>query len=515
MDETEETLPALERLPGGIVGLDTILNGGFFKGDMYLIVGPPGAGKTILGNQLCFNHVAHGGRAIYMTLLAESHSRMLAHLQPLAFFTLAPIGDSLLYLSSYSSLQKEGLGALAPLLQAEIRRQRASMLVLDGTLSAAQRAPSRSEWKQFLYQLHATAENLGCTTFLLLQADEHEAFQSEDSMSDGLLRLSMRQADLRTIRHLHVQKFRGGEFLTGEHAYTVSQKGFQVYPRLEMLVPPLQNEPGATTPPLQQPGRVGVGIARLNEMLQGGVLSGSITLLLGASGTGKTLLGWHFLHEGLQQGEQCLYVGFYETPEQLLREVGSFGLDVREALASEMLHLVWQSPIQDYPDIVAEQILKVIRERRVQRLFIDSLGGFQHTVASAERLDLFLVALFTILRAEHVTTFCSAELPDLFSPTVEVPPMLKGATTMTDNILFLRYVELQSQLYRLISLLKVRGSDYDSAMREFRISSKGIEVASTFASAQAILTGIASPATREGIPSAFAEQISSPQGQKS
>lgn len=85
---------------------------------------------------------------------------------------------------------------------------------------------------------------------------------------------------------------------------------------------------------------------------------------------------------------------------------------------------------------------------------------------------------------------------------------------MTDNILFLRYVELQSQLYRLISLLKVRGSDYDSAIREFRISSKGIEVASTFASVQAILTGIASPATREGIPSAFAEQISSPQGQK-
>src|SRR5215213_7498089 len=89
----------LTRLPTGVAGFDRILNGGFFQGDLYIIAGPPGAGKTILGNQLCFHHIASGERAIFMTLLTESHSRMLAHLSTLSFFDPAPIGSSLQYLS--------------------------------------------------------------------------------------------------------------------------------------------------------------------------------------------------------------------------------------------------------------------------------------------------------------------------------------------------------------------------------------------------------------------------------
>src|SRR5436309_2316566 len=83
----------LERIASGITGLDRIIQGGFLRGGVYLISGPPGAGKTILANQMAFHHVAAGGRAVYMTVLAETHARMLAHLRPLAFFDPAPIGD--------------------------------------------------------------------------------------------------------------------------------------------------------------------------------------------------------------------------------------------------------------------------------------------------------------------------------------------------------------------------------------------------------------------------------------
>ena len=113
---------SLERIPSGIAGLDRILYGGFFKGDSYLIVGPPGVGKTILGNQLCFHHVANGGRALYVTLLAETSSRMLAHLRSLTFFTPRLIGNALSYLSGYSVLEQEGLRALMTLLRNEVRR---------------------------------------------------------------------------------------------------------------------------------------------------------------------------------------------------------------------------------------------------------------------------------------------------------------------------------------------------------------------------------------------------------
>ena len=130
MADTADMLPAIERMPSGIAGLDSILHGGFFKGGTYLILGPPGAGKTMLGNQICFNHVASGGRALYVTLLAETHSRMLAHIQSLTFFTPQPIGDTLYYISGYSALEQEGLDALLALIRQEARRSRAERALL-------------------------------------------------------------------------------------------------------------------------------------------------------------------------------------------------------------------------------------------------------------------------------------------------------------------------------------------------------------------------------------------------
>src|SRR2546423_3233711 len=109
MTDTSDQLPVPQRMPSGITGLDRILHGGFLKGGTYLIMGPPGAGKTILANQFCFNHIAAGGGVLYLTLLAETSSRMLANIQSFAFFTLAPIADTLSYLSGFPVLEQEGL----------------------------------------------------------------------------------------------------------------------------------------------------------------------------------------------------------------------------------------------------------------------------------------------------------------------------------------------------------------------------------------------------------------------
>src|SRR5215813_1217015 len=99
MPDSSRQTQSLERIPSGIPGLDTVLHGGFFQGGLYLIMGRPGAGKTILGNQISFNHVAAGGRVVYVTLLSESHARMLAHLQGMAFYDPTPIANTLYYVS--------------------------------------------------------------------------------------------------------------------------------------------------------------------------------------------------------------------------------------------------------------------------------------------------------------------------------------------------------------------------------------------------------------------------------
>jgi circadian clock protein KaiC len=515
MTDTASHLSVPQHITSGIGGLDRILHGGFLKGDIYLIMGPPGAGKTILSNQFCFHHVANGGRALYLTLLAETNSALLTNIQSFSFFTLAPVADTLSYLSGYAILEQEGLEGLTTFLLKEIRRHRTSLLIIDGAITAKQSAKSVHEWAKFLHSIYVTAEINRCTTFLLMPAHGTSLDQPEQTMVDGLIALTTRAVDMRVMRELQVLKIRGSQFVEGRHFYAITEDGFVVHPRTEaMLTITPANLPTPLTT-LERPALMPVGIAHLDEMLHGGLPTGSATLLLGTSGTGKTLLGSHFLVEGAKQGQKGLYFGFNETPAQLLRTMTRFGLDANRYIETGQLELLWQSPIQNSLDVLAELLLETIERQGTQRLFLDGMAGFQYAIASSERFDLFLAALFTNLRIRNVTVVCSVELPDLFSPTITLPAPISGTTTLVENILLLRYVELRSQLYRLISIMKMRDTGYDPAIREFRIQDQGIEVASTFASAQAILTGIArSTDPTPGSPPTFEAEVGSEKGQQ-
>ncbi|HEY6408112.1 MAG TPA: ATPase domain-containing protein [Ktedonobacteraceae bacterium] len=514
MTETLEQPRGLQRFPSGIAGLDRILGGGLFLGGHYLVMGPPGAGKTILGNQLCFHHIATGGRAIYLSLLAETSSRLLAALEPFTFYTPDPVGDALSYFSGYAVLEQEGLEGLLTLIRTETRKHRASLLVMDGT-TVAERVSSQQDWMRFLHGLYVSAEITRCTTILLMQTPHNTTNLPEQAIVEGLIELAMPTYGMRAARELQVRKFRGSSFLEGRHPYAITEAGIVVHPRTEELLAAAPVAFPAMAKPPEQVSKMSIGIASLDEVIRGGLPAGSTSLLLGASGTGKTLLGSHFLLAGTARGEPGLYFGFHETPLQLARKLARFGLDATRAHTEGRLEVLWQSPGQPILDVPAERLLEVTRRRGVRRLFIDGLGGFQRAVAAVSRLDLFLTALLGELQALEVTTICSVELPALFSPTLELPETSRGIADLADNLLFLRYVELDSQLYRLISVLKMRESGYDPAIREFRITDQGIDVAPTFDSAQAILTGVAIPTSRQERTMPFAVEAGDVQGGQS
>ncbi|GER91734.1 hypothetical protein KDW_58960 [Dictyobacter vulcani] len=249
----------------------------------------------------------------------------------------------------------------------------------------------------------------------------------------------------------------------------------------------------ATLTSAKPPERLAFGVSRLDEMLNNGIPVGNSTIVLGAPGTGKTLLGLHFLYAGAKQGEPGLYFGFYESEAQLKQRMTQMGLDMEDAVVKENLTFMTQPPTEDIIDVLGEQILAMVREKKVRRLFIDGVVGFENTSASPERLLLFLTALFTALRNLDITTIWSIELADLLSPTLVIPERISKIAILVENIVFLRYVELYSQLYRLISIIKMRQSGYDPSIREFRITDQGLDVAATFDSAEAILTGVAQP----------------------
>src|ERR1700738_3959082 len=132
----------LKAVPSGIKGLDDILQGGFFGGGLYIVEGPPGVGKTILGNQICFNRASSGKKVLYVTLIAETVARMLLNIKSLTFFKEDEVGNAIVYVSGFSALKEKGLNGLLQLLRKEVAARKATTLVVDGFASASDHARS-------------------------------------------------------------------------------------------------------------------------------------------------------------------------------------------------------------------------------------------------------------------------------------------------------------------------------------------------------------------------------------
>jgi circadian clock protein KaiC len=227
----------------------------------------------------------------------------------------------------------------------------------------------------------------------------------------------------------------------------------------------------------------------LDEMVGGGLRTGSTTLVLGPTGTGKTLLGLSFLAAGMRQGDRAIYAGFYEAPPRVVAGGNNIGLQLRRHVDAGLLHIDWQAPVEVSLDLWGHRVLAAVHEHRPTRLFLDGFNALQDSAAYPARLSAFLTAFLNELRSLGVTTFMSVEVHPIVGPGVDVP--VSGISPMVENTILLRYVEVRSHLFRLIAVLKVRGSEHQTAMREFRITSRGLEVAATFESAEAILTGSA------------------------
>lgn len=472
------------RVPSGVPGLDTLLRGGWLRGGTYIITGVPGTGKTILGNQFCFSTVSRGGKAIYLTVLAESHARMVLHLQGMYFFRKEEVGRSLHYESGYAALKSDGLQGLTRLIFRAVREHGATALVLDGLAAVEERAESRLAFREFLHGLCVHNALAGCTT-LLLTGLRNDPADPQFAMVDGVVVLSMDALGVKVVRGLEVVKFRGGAQMAGKHSFDISEAGLSVYPRTEALYS------GQTTRVPDLGERLAFGIRGLDEMLHGGLVRYSSTLIFGSPGSGKTLLGLHFLAEGARRGEPGLYFGFVETPPRLLNKADLVGLDLREHMDAGRVRLESRVSVETLPDALVQELLDLVRRHGVRRLVLDGLEPFIQESTDRGRTPRFLTALTNTLRGMGVTTLATQQTNTLFGPELNAP--LEGVEAIIDNILLSRFVELRSQLYRMLSVLKMRESDNDPALRLFSITSHGIDVAETFESAEAILTGQARP----------------------
>lgn len=483
MAEPDQRRMTHARRTTGVPGLDTILHGGLIPASVYIVQGTPGAGKTILANQICFHQAAQGAQCLYMTLLAESHDRMLEQLRALDFFDGARVPESIYYVSAFGALERDGPDGILRLLTHERKTHSASLIVLDGLFVLEETARSEAAFRKFINNLSGFAYMSGSTILLLTNNARHPR-SPEYTMVDGWLELGIQQIEYLSLRYMQVHKFRGSNFIAGQHATRISEAGIQIFPRLESSVGRARSSqrPKATL--------LTTGVPGLDQMLGGGLRSGSTTLLVGPTGIGKTTFGLAFLGACTPEAPG-LFFGFYEDEADLIEKADSLGMALAPLISAGTVEVMWQPVTEDRLDELGYRLLEAVRRRGVKRLFIDGVNAFQLSTVSPQRIGRYLAAITSTVRAEGVTAMSTYEIDELIGGEARVRFGAISATAQ--NIILLRYVELEGQTQRTLAVVKVRSSRFDTTIRTFTISNGGPQIGAPLRQADDVLTGHAHP----------------------
>ena len=465
---SSDNVSPIERLRSAVPGFDQILGGGLFRTGVYIIQGLPGCGKTILANQICYGHVAEGGSAVYVTLLAESHSRMIQHLSTLSFFDVKAFPDKLAYISAFHDLESAGLKGLMGVLRREMRTRKVGVLVLDGLVAASEGATDL-DLKKFVHELQSIAVLQDCTVLLLTSGNIHR-MAAEHTMVDGLIELEDKLFDARSERSIQVRKFRGAGPLRGKHSLRIDNDGITVFPRIESLYR------SAATDAMRNEVTTS-GIPSLDaQMSLKGIPKASSTVVIGSTGTGKTTMGVQFVHAS-SVDEPGLHLSFFEGPERIRSKARSLGLGLDELEASGAVELMWQTPGEALLDELADRLLSAIARRNVRRLVIDGLSGFLESTVYPERINRFFSCLANELRSRGVTVLMTLETRDVVSSVISMP---WGVSGLVDNLFFLRFVHDEGHVERLLTIIKMRDTDYMAGLRRLRIDAQGMHIAGTY-----------------------------------
>ncbi|HYN95459.1 MAG TPA: ATPase domain-containing protein [Pilimelia sp.] len=456
----------MKRLSSGLADLDLILGGGLLAGSVVVLAGPPGAGKTVLAQQICFANATVERKAVYYTTLSEPHSKLVEHLQGFPFFDPAALGPKVEYVHLGDMLRDTATNDLEPLVDEVVRKaldDEPVLVVIDST-KMLRDFVSDHTLRTALYDLTSRVAHSGAVLLLLGEYTAEELQTGvEFALADGIVHLSYQSREPVDRRTLRVVKMRGTTHLSGAHTVEITAEGLQVYPRVESFLPEDVPTKGR---------RVTSGIPGLDALLGGGIPQADATLVLGSSGVGKTISCLHFLAEGLSRGERCLYVTFQDTVDQLIDMAGKFGWDFTAAHDSDQL-MISHVPVGRLElDVVASVIRNRLADGTTTRIVIDSLAEMAHAAREAERFPAYLRSLLGVARAAGASLWVTSETRT-FGP-MEEP--LVGLMFLFHNVVQVRYIEHCAELGRVLNVLKMRNSRHDNGVYACHITDSGVTV---------------------------------------
>jgi circadian clock protein KaiC len=472
-----------KRCPTGIVGLDEVLHGGLVRHRAYLARGGPGTGKTTLGLHFLRAGIAQGERALLITLeSSEGQLRSDAEAQGLALegihvLDLSPTREFFAENQSYDIFSPADVERDPTTRQIidSVQEHRPERVFVDAITTLRYLSPDAFQFrKQALSFLRFLVES-GAT--VMMSSEPTVAVPDDDLrfMSDGIVDLDVSSDHGMLRRTLSVSKMRGSDFEGGRHSLRLTGRGMVVYPRLV----PAAHDREFTAEIIPS------GLAELDEMLGGGIERGTITILSGPSGVGKTTLGMQFMKEAATRGERSVVYAFEEQRDTLLHRCRSVGIPVQDMVEEGTLSVVQVEPLRFSPAEFALLVRREVEDRGARIVMIDGVSGYRLTLAGDD-LVAQLHALGRYLKNMGVTVLFINELEGIIGDfrATEV-----GVSYLCDNLVFLRYLEMDGELRKVIGVLKKRVGDFGKALRELQITDRGIRVGAPLSGLRGVLTG--------------------------
>lgn len=461
----------IEKIPTGVRGFDEILGGGIPKSSFNIIAGTPGCGKTTLAHQIVFANATPQKPALYFTVVGEPALKMLRYQQQYSFFDQAKIGKAVRFVNLADILLENGLKAVLAAIINQVQEASPGIVVVDSfrtVIRTGGATSSETDMQSFIQSLAQFLTSWQATTFLVGEYAQEEMRDNPlFTIADGLIWLWQVTERNSVVRKLQIIKMRGQASVPGLHTMRISEQGLQTFSRTLGLV-------GQKVRSLMR-RRLSIGIPELDKMLGGGILEGDSLLVAGPSGTGKSALGSQFINEGLRNGESGIIAIFEERPQQYTERASGFGLNLKKPQEKGALEILYLRPLDLSVDETMQEILDAVKRIGANRLVIDSLAGFEMALAPGFRMDFreSLYRMIGALTGAGITILSTVEVEDTFTA---MPFSHYTISFLTDEIIRMRYVEIDGQLRKVMMVVKMRGGNHSKDIREYIITAKGVVI---------------------------------------
>lgn len=470
----------LPRVATNISGLDEVLCGGFVPGRAYLLRGGPGCGKTTLGFHFLTAGATEGEKTLFITLgepeeqIRKNAASIGFDLKNIDFLDLSPTAGFFTKMESYdifspAEVERE---PLTRRIIEQVEKLKPQRVFLDAMTQFRFLATDAFQFrKQVLSFLRFLAEQ-GATVIFTSEGSTLAPDDDLQFMSDGVISLEFTPEG----RTLSVIKFRGSDFRSGRHSMRLTGRGMEVFPH---LLPEANKQKFVLE-------TISSGVPDLDELLHGGLERGTITIITGPSGVGKTTLGLQFMKEAAGRGEHSMVYIFEESEDTLLGRCEAINMPIRTMIERGTLAVRPIEPLQYTPDEFAYIVRQEVAKQKAALVMIDSVAGYRLSVRGQELVS-HLHALSKYLQNQGIAVILINEVESI---TGDFKATEAGISYLADNIVFLRFLEMQGEMHKAIGVLKKRLTNFEKTLREIDITRYGIKVGRPLTGLRNILSGI-------------------------